>query len=392
MKPLRVGILMELMWPYRRHLDVFAGTQRFAQTEARWQCEIDEFYADSARSRSPLSRYDGLIARAGSELAQRARRSKVPLVNVWFDSPVRVRLPGVFPDFSKIGAVAGEHLVQRGFRQFGCLSRPREMAHQMMVAAFHEVVHQHGCRCQCCGAQRFYYRTGKSWSKMQQGLDDWIASWTPPVALFIAFNDVTIRYVVNACRRHGLRVPEDVALISATNEPNIGEMPPPSLSSVEVNYEQIGYQAAQMLAELMQGKTLSEQHVFIAPTGVIARDSTDFFAVDDDVVALAMRFIERSSGKDIDVGNVADAAGVSRRTLERRFRAASGRSVAKEIRRLRLLKAKRLLAETDLQVKQIARDTGFRDPIRLYEVFVREESMTPSDYRRVARGEGLFNR
>ncbi len=98
---------------------------------------------------------------------------------------------------------------------------------------------------------------------------------------------------------------------------------------------------------------------------MIARDSTDFFAVD----------------------SVAHATGVSRRTLERRFRASCDRSIAKEIRRLRILKAKRLLAETEMQIKQVALETGFRDPVRLHEVFVREEEMTPSQYRAAVRGE-----
>lgn len=382
-----VGIMLELLWPYRRHLDVFAGTQQYARGAGDWECEIDEFHADQPHGARPLSRYDGLLGRAGAELARQARGTKTPLVNVWFSSPAREELPGVFPDFAAIGAAAGEHLLERGFRQFGCLSMPREPAHRMMIAAFHEAIRARGCRCRCAKARRFYYRTGKSWRKFQQQLDAWIADWSPPLALFVAFNDVTIRYVVNACRRRGLRVPEDVALISSTNEPMIDEMPPPSLSSVEVNYQQIGYHAAEMLDDLLRGRKANPRHVFLPPTGVIARDSTDFFAVDDEVVAQAMRHIERHTGQRIDVDAIARTVGVSRRTLERRFRERAGRSVAKEIRRLRLMKAKRLLAETDLLVKQIARETGFRDAVRLHEVFVRDEGTTPSEFRRSVRGQ-----
>lgn len=382
----RVGIMLELMWPYRRHLDVFAGTQRFARDAGDWVCEIDEIFPQDDRAKvGQLQRYDGIIARATSDLAKRARRAKIPLVNVWFNSPEMERLPGVFPDFSAVGRQACEHLAERGFRHFGCLSIPREQSHQQMTAAFHAGVQELGHHCHCAQTGRFFYRTSKSWSRFQQTLDDWISTWRPPIALFVAFNDVSTRYVVHACQRRGLRVPDDVAMITATNEPMIGELPPPSLSSVEVHYEQVGYHAARMLGELMQGRTPPQKHVYFSPAGVIARDSTDFFAVEDEVVALAMRFIERNSSSEIDVGNVADAAGVSRRTLERRFRESSGRSIAKEIRRLRLLKAKRLLSDTDMQVKQIAHETGFRDPIRMHEVFVREDGMTPTEYRQAVR-------
>ena len=46
---------------------------------------------------------------------------------------------------------------------------------------------------------------------------------------------------MRALRELELRVPEDVAIIGGSNEPNVAEMPPPSLSSVEINYERIGY-------------------------------------------------------------------------------------------------------------------------------------------------------
>ena len=386
MKKPHVGIMLELMWPSRRHLDVFSGVQRFAKDKG-WQCELDEFIQASLGSgRSHARRYDGLIARVNSDLAKRAQRAGIPLVNVWFNSPARERLPGVFPDFREQGRLAGEHLCDRGYRNFACISGRSDNAQTIMTDAFHDVVHEHGSDCLCRRSPHIYYRNAQSWTRFQNQLDDWIASWSLPIGVFVAFNDVTARYVVNACRRRGLRVPEDVALITPSDEPLIGVMPPPSLSSIEVSYEQIGYRAASMLDTLLRGDDLPTQHLFLKPSGIIARDSTDFFAVDDPVVAAAMRFIEKNTKRKIDVDAVATAACVSRRTLERRFLDSAGRSVAKEIRRLRVLKAKRLLAETELLVKQVAEESGFRDPIRMHEVFMREVGMSPSDYRQGVLG------
>lgn len=385
----RVGIMLELTWPYRRHIEVFAGTQRFAQESENWVCEIDEFIHERKASAAKLSQYDGLIARASPELAQLARRAKVPLVNVWYNSPERDRLPGVFPDFAAVGRQACEHLIERGFREFACLSIPRELAHQVTNDAFHAGVAALGRPCHCAQAARLYYRSGAAWTRFQQMLDRWIRGWKKPIGLFSMFTDVATRYVVHACRRNGLRIPEDVAIVTSMNEPMICTMPPPSLTSVEVNYEQIGYQAARLLDQMMRGKAPAQRHVIVQPTGIIARDSTDFFAVQDDVVAFAMRYIEQHTREPLAVGDVAQAAGVSRRTLERRFKTHAGRSVAGEIRRLRILKARRLLAETDLLVKQIAHEVGFRSAVRFHEVFAREESMSPSDYRKLVRGEDM---
>ncbi len=388
MRKLRVGIMLELMWPYRRHLDVFAGTQRYARESGEWMCEVDEFFSlDVPTENRQLKRYDGIIARASSELAKRARQANVPVVNVWLNSPHMSKLPGVFPDFPTIGQTALEHLAQRGFRNFGCISSPRERSHQLMVGAYHAALESLGFRCNCARFPRFFYRTAQSWARFQQSLDNWISNWTPPIALFAAFNDVTIRYIVHAFERHGLKVPEDIAMITAINEPMIGEVPPPSMTSVEVNYEQIGFQAAEMLDQLMRNKATPLEHRFIRPSGVIARDSTDFFAVDDELVILAMRYIEQHNHENISVDDVATVSGVSRRTIERRFQGSTGRSIAAEIRRLRVQKAKRLLADTDLLIKQVAKDTGFSNSIRLHQVFTREEGITPSEYRRRIRPE-----
>ena len=163
-------------------------------------------------------------------------------------------------------------------------------------------------------------------------------------------------------------------------------MPPPSLTAVEINYRQV----AAMLDLLMRGRRLPARHEVLQPAGVIARDSTDYFAMEDPDIVAAMRFIERNLTRRIGVKDVVAGTGVSsRRRLERRFRDTCGRSIAAEIRRLRILKAKRLLSETALLVKQVAQQSGFGDPIRLHEVFVREVGMAPSAYReRAASGGG----
>ena len=93
----RVALMLDLQWPYKRHSEVFAGVQRYAE-EHGWASIIDEFAHDTLRRRSGgPERYDGIIARANHPLARRAAKLGVPVVNVWPSSPARHLLPGVFP-------------------------------------------------------------------------------------------------------------------------------------------------------------------------------------------------------------------------------------------------------------------------------------------------------
>lgn len=76
---------------------------------------------------------------------------------------------------------------------------------------------------------------------------------------------------------------------------------------------------------------------------------------------------------------------VGRRTLEGRFRQALGRGLWEEIRQAHMDRAKRLLAETDLAIKAVAKQSGFTDFQHLAAVFRQELGLSPSAYRRQVR-------
>ena len=78
---------------------------------------------------------------------------------------------------------------------------------------------------------------------------------------------------------------------------------------------------------------------------------------------------------------------MSRRSLEIRFERAMGRTLHREICRVRLERAKRLLQETDLPLDKVAAGAGFNTASYLTQVFKKHIDMTPAQYRRSNRGE-----
>jgi len=116
-KQRRVAISLELDWGFKRHLEVYAGCQRYAD-EVRWECAINPAVDRALKKTSGEIPYDGVIARATKPMADAAKRTGVPLVNVWMNTPVNA-LPSVLPDFEASGVMAAEHLLGRGFRHFG---------------------------------------------------------------------------------------------------------------------------------------------------------------------------------------------------------------------------------------------------------------------------------
>jgi LacI family transcriptional regulator len=140
----------------------------------------------------------------------------------------------------------------------------------------------------------------------------------------------------------------------------------------------VGYRAAAMLDRLMAGGVAQAEPELVPPAELVPRQSTDVLAANDPLVARALRFISENSHRRIQVIHVAAAVAT---TLERRFRESVGRSIAGEITRLSIQRAKRRMVETDASMKDVAMDAGFRSADHFYKAFARVEGIPPSQFR-----------
>jgi len=376
----RVAIMLDLEWSYKRHSGIFAGTQQYAQ-ERGWESLIDEYADDTLlKSSSKSIPYDGIIARSTRKLAKHAMRLKVPLVNVWFSSPAWKQLPGVFADYNAVGRLRAEHLLARGFRRFAGLTLEDNRAQNHEIEAFTGMVEEAGYPCSIATSPLESKSSLKHWRTTERVINSWMADWKPPIGVYVGTESHS-RMVVQICRSRGWRVPEDVAIIAGYNEVTLCENPRPSLSSVEVGWERIGYEAAQMLDRLMAGNAPPVKHILLPPVGLVVRESTDFIAVDDKLIAAALTFIATKSHLDIGPNDVARAVATGTRTLQRRFLKYLNRTIAAEIRRVRIERAKRELTQSNRRLSEISRNVGFGEAMRMYEIFRRELGMTPSQYR-----------
>ena len=86
------------------------------------------------------------------------------------------------------------------------------------------------------------------------------------------------------------------------------------------------------------------------------------------------------------LGELAATVGVHPVTLARGFRKVYGCSVGAYLRRLRVARAVRALADTDAQLAEIGLSAGFADQSHFSNVFRREMGISPSAFRRAVRG------
>ena len=81
----------------------------------------------------------------------------------------------------------------------------------------------------------------------------WMKDWQLPIGVYVG-SEPEGRMVAQICYNRGWRVPEDVAIIAGRNEETFCEHLHPTLTSVELGYERIGYEAARLLDRLMDGE------------------------------------------------------------------------------------------------------------------------------------------
>lgn len=108
----------------------------------------------------------------------------------------------------------------------------------------------------------------------------------------------------------------------------------------------------------------------------------DLSSASSQVVRRAVELMN-SGMSDMNVDRLAQALGVNRSYLTTRFTGEIGVSPSQYLTRLRLLAAKRMLAETDYAVGKIATLVGYSDVFYFSRIFRQSENMTPTQYRKL---------
>jgi LacI family transcriptional regulator len=320
---------------------------------------------------------DGIIAR--DSVLDVAAHHNVPMVIVGHSRDFVSGVANIITHSEAIGALAAQHLLDCGLRSFAYCGLPSISWSRARSDSFGEAVEKAGF-----AVSVYPLRGGRrvsSWQGEISRMSAWLKSLPLPVGL-MACNDDRAHQVAEVCKIVGLRVPEDVAVIGVDNDELVCGLASPPLSSISIDFEQAGFEGAGHLDGMMSG-VKREHHIISAhPTHIVPRHSTDMLAVEDENVALALRFIRKNRLEPIRVGDVAKASYVSRRVLEKRFRATLGRSVMREIRRVRTDEIARLLVEEDVSILQIALRTGFRGVEHFARYFRSEKGVSPLAFRR----------
>ena len=257
----------------------------------------------------------------------------------------------VAQDYAENGRTAVRELLQPDISDYAFVGYKEPTAwSQARGEAFAKSIRLQGRSCHVFSESASGERT--------QQLEDWLLDLPKPVGIFAA-NDQTAKEVHALCTRNGLRIPDDVSLLGIDNIADLCESVTPKISSILTDFEQGGWLCADLLTERL-AKPRLRKAVRLYPTlGVVRRASTRIGSGLDPKVAFAVNVIRARACEGLTVEDVAEEMGCSRRMAELKFRQATRRTIKDFITETRLERAKVLVRDRSLTVRDIAASCGY---------------------------------
>jgi LacI family transcriptional regulator len=309
-----------------------------------------------------------------------ARSLPMPIVNV--GGYVKdVRVPTVTLDQRMVGRLAAEHLLARRFHRFGYYGVCDLWYSEQRRIGFETALLEAGYKCSSIESPNLI-RSPWDWRRVGGQLARWLRSLQPPVGIMASW-DLRAQMLSETCTMIGLRVPEDVAIVGVDNDPIACEFCIPQLTSVSRNDREVGWQAANLLSQLLDGKRSLKLPILIPPDRVVARRSTDTLVIEDAEVARIVQQVRDHLNEVFGVERILRLSSLSRRQLEQRFRRGVGSSPYAFLNELRVERAKLLLAQPHKRaLTTVASECGFSELRRFRMVFRRITKLSPAEYRR----------
>ena len=366
-----------------------AGIFRRLGTDHNWDITllrtVQEITPDSMRS-ALLNGCDGFIvsiplSKSASSLSARTdaygvlAAADVPTVVLDIHDPSlafrKRNIVFVRNSPEEIGHAAADHLIATGrCRSYAFVHNPAVVEWSVeRYRAFRETLADHNLWCH------------------ELDSPSQIRKLTRPVGVCAANDDCGYE-VLEWCRAHRMRVPEDALVVGINNDTLICENCRPRLTSVQPDFEQEGYIAADALSKLMarhmdkKNRFQENREILVGVKEIVRRESTAETSPSGKLVQRAVAYIRRNATKGIGAADVARHLGCSRRLADLRFRELQGTSIGEMLIVTRLEEVKHLLRSTKEPIDTIAAACGFANPNYLKNLFKKRFGMTMRDYRK----------
>lgn len=322
---------------------------------------------------------DGVIAKISSLGEERLlARLGIPIVNV-SGQIATSSLPMVNTDDRRVGEIAFGHFARRGYRHFAYCGPRTHRASQLRREGFAAEAQRQNLPCFHCALRR-EDETSPHPAQLRQVISRWLKTLPERIGV-LCFTDRVAIAMAEAADLVGRRIPHDLAILGVGNDLTRLDFAHTEISSIELPSPQIGYAAMELLLQQVEKPRLrSPAEKLFQPVKIVTRRSTDHFAVADEAVAVALDYIRENRSNMLYVDDIARAAALSRRALEKRFSGLLGETINQVVQRMHFEHALELMAARELTLDEIAYASGFSSLAVFSRQFKARYGVPPSRY------------
>jgi len=379
----KVILLLDFAEEYSKNL--LKGIKAYAKESGKWLfCSMPLFHRETIGMSGILQwakewGANGIIGQLYNDPEiEQLLAAKIPVIAQDFKERF-VNIPNITGGYHEAGEMAAEYFIKKGFTHFAFYgfkdivwSRERAEGFEKRLARSNFKVHYF---------EHAMPTADELWYYKPSSLSRWLKSLPKPIAL-MACDDNQGQHITEACRLSQIRIPEDIAVLGVDNDEMICELSDPPLSSIVLNAEMGGYQAAKVMERLIKNGEFTCEDIYVGPLQIVTRRSTDIYATNDQHIATSLKYIHHNIEKNLHVNDVLKQIPLSRRVLEKRFLECTGLPIYKYISTLRMEKFAEKVLQTDNAIYEIALDLGFEDSKNIARQFKQTYGCSPQEFRK----------
>ena len=380
---IKIILLSDFSEEYNKNL--LRGITRYSKDHGPWTfCKMPTYYRETIGIDGILKwakewEADGIIGQFyNDEEVEKFTKAKIPVIAQDFKERF-TDIPNITGAYKETGRLGADYFLKKGFRNFAFYGFGNIVWSRERAEGFEE-------RIQEAGFDVHYYEHKDSraidlWYYKPSALSVWLKSLPKPIALMTC-DDNQGHHITEAAKHAGIRIPDEVAVLGVDNDEMVCDLSDPPLSSIELDSEKSGYEAARLMEQMIEEKTCCGPDIVVKATQVVTRHSTDIFASKDKYIVSALKYIHGNLDKNLKVDQVLKEVPLSRRSLEKRFIMTTGYPVYEYIYNQRIEKFTQKLLETDMTIFEIALDLGLSDSKNIARQFKQIKGVTPMEYRK----------
>src|SRR6185437_10546121 len=300
----------------------------------------------------------GLIGQlhSNSEI-RKFTNAKISVIAQDFDERFK-DMPSITEAYRETGCLVAKYFLKKGFKNFAYYGFQNIVWSNERAKGFEEEIKN-------AGYSVHYFQQKKSypmdlWYYKPSLLSKWLKCLPKPIALMTCDDNHGL-HITEASKHAEIRIPEEIAVLGVDNDENICFLSDPPLSSIDLEVEKGGYEAAKLMQQMITLGKRSSDNIVIKPMQIITRSSTDIYSTNDKEIVSALKYIHLNIHKNLKVYHVLKQVPLSRRVLEKRFIQVTGYPIYKYIYNVRIEKFMEKLIATDMTITEISYELGLND-------------------------------